>query len=915
MADQQLLESHGFTNVSYLGSGQYGHVYKGTSRDGVTFAIKIIPTTKFSRGEYEAACTLDSNDCPYITYYQEIQEDRNLFLVIMDYANSGSLQDLLNPKQPLPEFRAQQLLRQLLTGVSAIHKSNLIHRDIKPENILLHKPEGEDLPIIKISDFGLSRILTEDSMAVTHCGTPLYMAPEVFLGDKNEFDTKADIWSVGVIAYQFATGRLPYPANTTGELIKKLNQPLPPLPNCSTSFRDLILSLLDQRPPNRLSAEEALNHEFFSHVLVRPESLSLQPVDRSMKQSTVSGLNQSRQPDIEDAMETIPSKQNTKKAVRFNQKPDKSLSQTNAASNLNSKRQQNSLLMSYAVLYEQDIDDDIFEPEIRVIRENKAEELQKGPSVFDTMKATPHNQPVAASVKLSQLFDQINRTVNGQEAIQPEDTQNEPKEEETAQPSPEIADPPRMVSTSQFVVTSGRPMSPPLPISATPPPQLPEKSSPPKQRHKRPDLPQLHPLTATSPTHPISPSSTPTNGFMKMNATTAGKGGMSDRQIGRLPPLSMTMASSPASKKTNDEKNGGNDGSNSTRKGRPLDQSSRTVKNSLVVPPQPPSVFQSTQGKPIQGVRPVSFTPQPTTPTKLSFVPPPPPALNPELSETTEQLANLPPPSAPNQAPIESPNTIVQELNKPNWEWQAFPLSEFTPEAMFFLSLQLLRLKNRRIPTDHVLAMLADVCASHPVFSSFASNSPQSVLLDKIVKRTLETEIKTQNYTLPDPTDPTSIYRTTNGKPDFILPLLDFIAFTFPRSINGAAVLISYAFTFAPIWSVRGNDWSTVDAAFEAFPMFKHHVLAAKGTAKNKVTAHAMDDVEKVRERRGNVVLQGYLLFLFLLQAIKAPSTISFAVPPSSSSAGAAVVITLDKQIVKRWVVEAYRLYERALCS
>ena len=95
----------------------------------------------------------------------------------------------------------------------------LIHRDLKPSNILLLTSDNE--PQIKVADFGYARYIEPQDLAETACGTPLYMAPEVFTTHK--YDSKADLWSVGCILYEMIFGRVPFIAQSQVALFQLIN--------------------------------------------------------------------------------------------------------------------------------------------------------------------------------------------------------------------------------------------------------------------------------------------------------------------------------------------------------------------------------------------------------------------------------------------------------------------------------------------------------------------------------------------------------------------------------------------------------------------------------------------------------------------------------------------------------------------
>lgn len=133
--------------------------------------------------------------------------------IISEYAPDGSLEDLLRKKESLSELEAVAITIDILEGLQHLHKSGIIHRDLKPANILL---DGETP---RLTDFGVSRIISANSLSETVAGTFSYMAPECFDGKRN---VQTDIWSVGVILYRMITGSLPFPQKEMTALIASI---------------------------------------------------------------------------------------------------------------------------------------------------------------------------------------------------------------------------------------------------------------------------------------------------------------------------------------------------------------------------------------------------------------------------------------------------------------------------------------------------------------------------------------------------------------------------------------------------------------------------------------------------------------------------------------------------------------------
>ncbi|MGH0174892.1 UNVERIFIED_CONTAM: hypothetical protein FKN15_069341 [Acipenser sinensis] len=132
-----------------------------------------------------------------------------------EYCNGGDLADYLKSKGPLNEDTIRLFLQQITSAMKVLQSKGVIHRDLKPQNILLVLTGGDKSNPrnirLKIADFGLARFQPTNMMALTMCGTPLYMAPEVIMA--KTYDAKVDLWSIGIIVYQCLTGQVPFQCN------------------------------------------------------------------------------------------------------------------------------------------------------------------------------------------------------------------------------------------------------------------------------------------------------------------------------------------------------------------------------------------------------------------------------------------------------------------------------------------------------------------------------------------------------------------------------------------------------------------------------------------------------------------------------------------------------------------------------
>lgn len=143
----------------------------------------------------------------------------------------------------------------------------VVHRDLKPENILIEKDHTTDeVTQIKVTDFGLSKIVIPNEVMNECCGTPAYVAPEVLL--KNGYRREVDVWSLGVIYYTLVCRQLPFQShdrNKTFNLIKNRQPDLYHIAfrTVSSETKSIIQRMLIKDPKNRITPEEILNHPYF----------------------------------------------------------------------------------------------------------------------------------------------------------------------------------------------------------------------------------------------------------------------------------------------------------------------------------------------------------------------------------------------------------------------------------------------------------------------------------------------------------------------------------------------------------------------------------------------------------------------------------------------------------------------------
>ncbi|KAJ1367890.1 Serine/threonine-protein kinase cst-1 [Parelaphostrongylus tenuis] len=255
-----------FDIVGKLGEGSYGSVHKAIHREsGHTLAIKKVPVDTDLQEIIKEISIMQQCDSKYVVkYYGSYFKNSDLWIV-MEYCGAGSVSDIMRlRRKTLTEREMSAVLRDTIQGLRYLHDLKKIHRDIKAGNILLNT-EGQ----AKLADFGVAGQLT-DTMAKrnTVIGTPFWMAPEVI--EEIGYDTKADIWSLGITAIEMAEGRPPYADIHPMRAIFMIPTKPPPTfkkpDEWSEEFNDFIKQCLVKKPEDRKTASQLVEHAFTANA-------------------------------------------------------------------------------------------------------------------------------------------------------------------------------------------------------------------------------------------------------------------------------------------------------------------------------------------------------------------------------------------------------------------------------------------------------------------------------------------------------------------------------------------------------------------------------------------------------------------------------------------------------------------------
>ena len=258
-----------------IGKGKFGVVNLGIhKKTQQQVAVKIINKDSIKTLEDKELVRIEIGILklchhPNVVRLLDHLENEDYIFIVTEYIEGGTLGQYFKKKNfNFSERQASSIMSQIASGVKYLHKYGIVHRDLKPDNIMI--TQQNDFGVIKIMDFGLSKIVSTQEKMVDGYGTLSYVAPEVLL--RTPYNKEVDIWSMGVILYYMLCGHLPFKGNKEAVIAEKIVNDEIEFNDeeweiRSKKVKELIASCLKKEPEERITIDKFLNHPWFKKLM------------------------------------------------------------------------------------------------------------------------------------------------------------------------------------------------------------------------------------------------------------------------------------------------------------------------------------------------------------------------------------------------------------------------------------------------------------------------------------------------------------------------------------------------------------------------------------------------------------------------------------------------------------------------
>lgn len=254
----------GYLPIRSLGEGSFGQIKLAKRQsDGSEVVIKMIKRTpdrlRLIENEVEAGRKLKH---PGIVDFVDYIETTETSFIILEYIEGTDLFDLLSSRgfSPVPEGTARRMFKSLAKAVRFSHRKGIAHLDLKAENVLVTS-KGD----LKLIDFGLCNPISPKKQCQQWVGSPDYASPQILLRQPFS-ETKADVWSLGVILFIILVGQIPFDRDERYQALQVGRHPIVRWEELSVALHpdavDLLSRMLDVDSNSRISMGEVVNHKW-----------------------------------------------------------------------------------------------------------------------------------------------------------------------------------------------------------------------------------------------------------------------------------------------------------------------------------------------------------------------------------------------------------------------------------------------------------------------------------------------------------------------------------------------------------------------------------------------------------------------------------------------------------------------------